>query len=77
MIYLVSPAGEFGKNETVFNWHVGESLPYPRGVTITEVQADGDELEYIFNNFRGLPLSNKKRVQTWRGDFAQFIADNL
>jgi hypothetical protein len=63
------------------HWHIGETLPEPLNAhnkhLIVTVQADGDELFAIFNQFDNLPSARDKRVQTWRGEFAQFIVDNL
>lgn len=56
-------------------WHIGEKPPVAPGVLV--VQADGDELYYIHENFKNLPIHNSLLVQTWRGDFARFIVDNL
>lgn len=61
---------------TIATWYVGEENPCVWEIVDT-VQADGDELEYLRRTFENLPFSNRSRVQTWRGDFAQFIADNL
>ena len=58
-------------------WHVGEK--YVFGIFadyVIEIQADGDELEYIKNNFTNIPYSNK-RVVNWKGDIAKFIVRNL
>ena len=41
---------------------------------ITEVQADGDELELI-SSWKNLPNTGK-RVQRWHGDHAKFIVGN-
>jgi len=72
-------------NGASIEWHVGEDLRrlvrlLGGGVElkhVTQAQADGDELEHIKANFTGLPMHNTRRVQTWFGDHAQFIADNL
>lgn len=42
-----------------------------------EVQADGDELVAILDQFNGIPFSKKARVQSWDGDIAKFIALHL
>ena len=61
-----------------FEWHVGESPPILYGDVkdVTEVQADGHELDYIINNMEGLPIA-KTRVVRWFGDHARFIVANL
>lgn len=43
---------------------------------VTEVQADGDELEYIKLHFTNIPMADK-RVVCWYGDHAKFIVGNL
>lgn len=40
-----------------------------------EIQADGDELNFILNNIDNLPNIPKLKVQTWYGDHAKFIAN--
>ncbi len=44
--------------------------------TVTEVQADGDELRWVLDNITGIP-TNKNRVVRWFGDHAKFIAGSL
>jgi hypothetical protein len=59
-------------------WHTREKCPLTfadRG-NIIEVQADGDELEYIKNKFTNIPMSTN-RVINWYGDIARFIASNM
>lgn len=68
-------------------WHVGENFKgiegkvsdINKGSNMTdylEVQADGDELQFILDHFKNLPhvltLSNK-----WYGDDARFIVGNI
>lgn len=86
MLYITfkgSQAGEF-----TITWHIGEKLSaffqdklekalkteYP---TPIEVQADGDELDFIQNNFINLPMVRNCRVVRWKGDFAALIFDHL
>lgn len=63
------------------HWHIGEFLPEPLNAhnkhLIVAVQADGAELFAIFDQFDNLPSARDKIVQIWRGEFAQFIVDNL
>lgn len=45
---------------------------------LVEIQADGDELEYINNHIKGIPIRvGGVRVITWFGDTAKFIYQNL
>lgn len=59
-------------------WHVGQASPIasvslPR---VLDIQADGDELAYIMNRFKNIPVS-PGRVVCWFGDHAKFIVANL
>lgn len=63
--------------EISIGWHVCETKPtLSKGTVVTYIQADGDELIFVLNQFDNLPHT-KGRVQIWRGIFAQFIYDNL
>ena len=44
---------------------------------ITSIQADGDELEEIIEQFANLVYPKRGRVVTWRGEAAQFIYEHL
>lgn len=57
-------------------WHVGEKFPTLVPSQVVSVRVDGDELDYILDNFSNIPFS-QRRVQIWRGEFARFIAENL
>jgi hypothetical protein len=43
---------------------------------LVEIQLDGDELEYLIENFVNIPYSRKARIQNWYGDMAKFIVEN-
>jgi len=62
-------------------WHIGEQNPFQHRHAeierVIEVQADGDELAYIYNKFNNLPTMPLRRVVRWFGDHAKFIAANL
>lgn len=67
------------------DWHVGECQPEiwqpepgiaPRRF-VTEVYADGHELEFIKKNFTSLRWRQDMLGVTWFGSEAQFIAGNL
>jgi hypothetical protein len=65
-----------------YQWHIGEPIPqelFTFAKFATMVQADGDELNYVLDNFGGLPFvrNGKKRVWRWYGDHAKFIVGNL
>ena len=62
---------------TYITWHIGQSPEFQIWNGIRTVQADGDELEHIQNNFTSIPMRTGKRVVIWHGEMAQFIVDNL
>lgn len=43
---------------------------------IYEIQADGDELEFIREKFTNIPMTNCSTVR-WHDDMARYIVDNL
>lgn len=59
------------------SWHVGDRAPNLSPDVVMEIQADGDELEYIKRNFTNVPFHNSRRVMYWFGEMAQFIFANL
>lgn len=68
-----------GEKRTL-EWHVGTKFSPDQVCLFSQVvlvQADGDELAYILDAFKSIPYHRTARVQKWRGDFANFIADNM
>ncbi len=63
------------------HWHIGEPKPAPlnphNGHLVVAVQADGAELARIEVRCNNLPYAMHRHVQTWRGEMAQFIVDNV
>lgn len=57
-------------------WHIGSPTP-TTDQEVVEVQADGDELEYVINRFKNIPYPSHQRVVKWHGDLAKLIANNL
>lgn len=55
--------------------HLKEIVEYEDKVL--EIQADGDELEVIYDSFANLPRPTKQRVVRWFGETAAFIVHNL
>jgi len=55
--------------------HIGEPIVFFDGDDVTEVQADGDELEHIRHKFTNIPMSTRNLV-VWYGDMAKFIVEN-
>lgn len=65
-----------GKNE--YAWHVGQSSPQGLNLELIEkIQADGDELKYILDNFANLPVAKHRHAITWEGVIARFIVSHL
>lgn len=62
-------------------WHIGKN--YSRTLkavgryTVVEIQADGDELEFIRHNVSSIPFINGVRVMNWYGDIARTIVHAL
>jgi len=57
-------------------YRMGDDVPILQRDCI-EVQADGDELAYLKNEFVNLPYNRRASVQVWKGELAQFIYDNM
>jgi hypothetical protein len=62
-----------------YEWHIGDSAKSMNdyGRQCISIQADGDELEAIRQQFSNLPISNTRRVVRWTGEMAAFIAMNI
>lgn len=56
-------------------WHIGQAIHWLAPGDVQQVQADGDELEWILDKFENIPAS-KARVITWPQPWAGFIAAN-
>lgn len=52
-----------------------EDLDFPDQVDC--VFADGEELSYIRDTFRSVPMNRYATVVMWRTPWAQFIVDNI
>lgn len=72
MLYIIRQDGQ------EYTWHVGDLKPSDNTsfTDVKEIQADGDELEYIQRNFSNIPM-HTGRVVSWKGSVAQFIYDGL
>ena len=67
-----------GKHKTEeITWNVGQRYPVLDNSQVTQVQADGHELERILHSFSGLPICAEVKVCNWWGDHAKFICSNL
>lgn len=62
-----------------YEWHVGGDLKQLNeyGRQCVRLQADGDELELIREQFDNLPIHKTRRVVRWDSAMAAFIAMNL
>lgn len=61
-----------------FEWHVNEELPDWCNISsIVSVQADGDELELIRDNYPSFVAQTHIPVQSFYGDIAKMIVANL
>lgn len=70
----------FNALEAPITWEIGESLcrqPRFRGCTITQVRANGRELDHIRYHMRGIRDVRNAQSVTWFGEDAQFIYSNL
>jgi predicted amidohydrolase len=67
MIYITKTDGK------TYSYHIGQSLP--DGDEVIQIQADGDELDHIYNTFSNIPVA-RKRVVNYFGDMAKFIVEN-
>lgn len=61
-------------------WSLGESAFSLRIISsqgLRVVKADGDELRFIRDHFRGIPLHELAVPVAWSGDDAAFVINNL
>ena len=66
------------KEYTEREWKVGERYNAPHSkMTDLTVWASGPELEFIRENYKGLPMARHLVTIKWTGEFAHFILDNL
>lgn len=70
------PKGEDAALE--YTWKKGQEKPMPDAEPFY-LQATGNELEFIRNNFNNIPITVGAGVNKceWKGEMAQFIFDNL
>lgn len=55
--------------ENLREWHVGDSFsPLLTQFWVESIQADGHELEWIFENFPNLKKENSRRVEIFAGN---------
>ena len=61
-----------------YEWHNDDRRPGLSGTEkVLEVQADGDELQYIREEFVSVPYPKHQSVVRWFGEMAAFIVHNL
>lgn len=71
MLYIYD---EYEQADAIY-WHVGEEMP-TLNAELNGIQADGHELEFLYEAFPNLPKSIG-RVVVWKGAWAGFILDNI
>lgn len=75
MITIVYKKGDIYQQ---VDWVIGQKSKWlPPVDAVTMVQADGEELDYIYNNTLNFPQAQFVKRQMWHGDLAKFIAGNL
>lgn len=63
----------------VKEWNMSDARPvYSKNFLwgVQHVEASGDELGFLTNNFKNLPMCEKNTV-IWIGEFAKFIVSNF
>lgn len=78
IIITVSPSG----SKQQLSWNIGQKLFegkfHDLANSVVEIQADGDELDYILVHFENIPIVDNQRVVVrYFGDHAKFICANL
>ncbi len=77
MLHIISCGTDDSRHCLDTHWRVGESAPNIPENTIDSVQADGEELTYIRNNFQNIPICTHRHVVSWEGEMARFILRHL
>lgn len=78
-LVVVYQSGASAASVLVREWHVGTKYEHNEHTIdhVTEVQADGHELEWVLREFNNIPTIRARRVMRWHGDIAKFIAGQL
>lgn len=58
-------------------WCIGQERPLFPNAFLHSITAEGDELEYIRDHFKNIPICNHLHSVRWDGDFAKFIFHNF
>jgi len=58
-------------------WNLEEPLPNVDPMKVIEMEAKGEELEYILDQFNGLIRKTPTPQVRWEGDLARIIYDTL
>lgn len=60
------------------SWYINQDKPrIPDDHTMTELSADGHELDYIRIWFVNIPDRTNRQLTLWKDSIAQFLYDNL
>ncbi len=77
MLYVqVKSTNQSGYNNDLSIW-IGYDKPRLVNEEINMIQADGDELRSILQQFTNIPYPVQARVVKWYGEMATFIYHNL
>lgn len=76
MLYKVNSLSRIGLGTVTREFHIGDKELNKDVESVLEIQADGDELEAIREQFPSLVIP-KHAVVRWYGDMAKFIVGNL
>lgn len=81
MLYIIADSDQGRPCE--LGWHVQDKFTTDKihlmnlmMKNVTQVQADGDELDLILSKAKNLPHTSE-RVQNWHGDHAKWIISNI
>lgn len=73
---VVNRAGTIEKK--MYEWQVNQPVPTLKaGEQLTEIWANGQELEFIKTRFQNMPINTYNSRAYWCGDLAKIIYYNL
>jgi hypothetical protein len=59
-------------------FHNSEKLPIEINyVEVISFTATDKELDFIYENFEGVPIASKIPISVWKGEVARFLFDNI
>lgn len=63
-------------DNTDISWHLNNSMPNINMEKLQYIQADGDELEYIYYHFPELKINNLRVVKFYGNDIKKIMGEN-